>query len=423
MARLGIEYDLLVREGDILALDLWSEAFEKLKASEYVYYAEDGKNAGCWMMRLEGVAGFEDLAEADKVLVRSTGTATYVAKDIAYHMWKYGLLDGTFRYRVFAEGTDGHRTWRTTRGAGESKQFGGAERGVAVIDVRQAYLQSIVSIAVAALGGDNGGRHTHFDYEMVALTPRTAKALGIPVDETQQERSFVEMSGRRGYGVKADDLLTSLVERASQEVGERNPELSEQQREHVARKIAIGAARYFLVKFGRNVVIAFDLDEALNFEGETGPYLQYALVRAESIFVKMEERWGMPVEEAAQRVRRQPDGRLVVDLPTAEIQELAADQLRAMLERPESEDLWRLVLEMARFERVVARAGDLLEVSGIAKYAFGVAQEFNRFYHGYPILQEKDPAERALRILLAYAFRVRFSQTLSLLGIPLPERM
>lgn len=430
MARLGIEYDLLVHEGDIVSMDLWSTAFERLKASEHVYFSEEGKHSGCWMMRLSGVSGFEDLEEPDKVLVRSNGAATYVAKDIAYHMWRYGELDNPFLYRKFSESEAGHITWQS--GAeGEKMPFGDADHGFSVIDVRQAYLQSIVAVAVASMDPDGRtDRHTHFDYEMVALTPRTAKALGIPLTSDDQGRPFVEMSGRRGVGVKADDLLNVLRDRARDEVMERNPDLPEGELKTLALQIAIAAARYFLVKFTRKTVIAFDLEDALNFEGETGPYLQYAAVRTGSIFERMQDDWGVSVEEAVSTVLSGPgagsgafSGAERVVAADGELEPLSLDQLRDVLGEKENDTLWDLALQLARFDRVVDLAVQSAEVSVIAKYAFTLAQEFNRLYHKYPILQEEDLTERGVRLLLAYALRHRLRQAMSLLGIPVPERM
>jgi len=430
MARLGIEYDLLVHEADIISMDLWSAAFEKLKGSEYVYFADEGDHAGCWMMRLSGVAGFEDLKQPDKVLVRSNGAATYVAKDIAYHMWRYGELENPFSYREFVVSADGHVTWQS--GAeGEQMSFGGADRGASVIDVRQEYLQSIVALAVSIMDPDGRtDRHTHFDYEMVALTPKTAKTLGFPLTSEDQGRPFVEMSGRRGLGVKADDLLNVLEERAGEEVGKRNPDLSDGERKALAVQIAIAAARYFLVKFNRKTVIAFDLDEALNFEGETGPYLQYAAVRTSSIFELMRQRWGVSVEDAVRTVlsAQGPGGESSSGAVSAvdvkgELEPLSLDQIRDLLEEEENDMLWVLALQLGRFDRVVDLAVQSSEVSVIAKYAFTLAQDFNRLYHRYPILQEDDRTKRGVRLLLAYALRLRLQQAMSLLGIPVPERM
>ena len=430
MARLGIEYDLLVREGDIVSMDLWSTAFERLKASEYVYFAEQGAHDGCWMMRLSGVAGFEELEQPDKVLVRSNGAATYVAKDIAYHMWRYGELESPFLYRRVEVAPDGHVTWQS--GAeGEQMPFGAADHGFSVIDVRQEYLQSIVALAVAIMDPDGRtDRHTHFDYEMVALTPRTAKALGIPLTNEDQGRPFVEMSGRRGFGVKADDLLNVLEERAGDEVEKRNPELPEDERRALAVQIAIAAARYFLAKFTRKTIIAFDLDEALNFEGETGPYLQYTAVRTGSIFDRMQERWKVSVEDAVKIVLsgsgkgpELPSGEEPTVDGEGELIPLPLGQVRDLLEEEENDTLWVLALQLTRFDRVVNLAIQSSEISVIAKYAFALAQDFNRLYHKYPILQEEDRKKRGVRLLLAYALRHRLRQTMSLLGIPVPERM
>ncbi len=415
MDRLGIHYDLLVREGDVVGLELWSAALEQLKGSDRVYFAEDGKHDGCWMMRLEGLPGFEDLEEPDKVLVRSNGTATYVAKDIAYHMWKYGLLDDIFAYERFASGPKEHVTYRSARpgadgaGAPPDGGFGGADRGFNVIDVRQSYLQQIVSVALAALSEGTGRSvsHTHFAYEMVALTPRTAAALGIPVSDDDAQKAYVEMSGRRGYGVKADDLLDALQERAAAEVAARNPELAEEVRLEVGRGIAVGAVRYFLVKYARNTVIAFDLDDALSFEGETGPYLQYAAVRARSIFDKLEAEWGKDAAAIVEQARELLD----------------AERMSSLLSDESTAELWNLVLQLTRLERVAEQCVAKLEVSTLAKYGFGLAQAFNHVYHKYPILQEEDEGHRSLRILLTHAFRLRLAEVLDLLGIPVPERM
>lgn len=414
MERLGIRYDLLVREGDVVSLDLWAAALERLQSSGRVYFSSDGKHEGCWMMSLAGIAGFEDLEEPDKVLVRSNGTATYVAKDIAYHMWKYGLLDDVFAYESFVEGPGDHTTYRSARpgttGAGPVPGgLGGSHSGFNVIDVRQSYLQQIVGVALGALSESSPFEvsHTHFAYEMVALTPSTAASLGIPVPDGDRGKAYVEMSGRRGYGVKADDLLNALEERAAAEVAERNPGLAAEETRELGRQIAVGALRYFLVKFARNTVIAFDLDDALSFEGETGPYLQYAAARARSIFDKIEQQWGKDRGEVVAAARAALD----------------PAQMAVLLDDEEAAELWGLVVQLIRLERVVEQAVDKLEVSTLAKYAFGLAQSFNHVYHRYPILQEDDEARRSLRILLVHAFSAQFGEVLDLLGIPVPARM
>ncbi len=421
MGRMGIEYDLLVSEGDILDLDLWSEAFERLKSSPQVTYVEDGKHTGCWVLRLSSTEGFEQLEEADKVLVRSNGTATYVAKDIAHHFWKYGLLERDFRYEIVpgsATKSDGTRVWRTTSGDGSEGPFGHAGRAISVIDVRQSYLQSIVEQAFYLIGEDDAGASfTHFDYEMVALSPATARALGIPTDaasaETDsEERQFVEMSGRRGYGVKADDLLDELIRRATAEVASRNEQLAPDVQVAIGTQIAVGAARYLLLRYARNTVIVFDLDDALSFEGETGPYIQYAAVRAARIFDRLSERLDTDVSTALEAALRGDESPMSFDRA-------------AMSARLQADDgqLWSLVLALGRYEEVLSQTISSLEISTLARYAFTLAQHFSRFYHGYPILQADNEEDRALRILVAYAFQKRLATLLDLLGIPLPERM
>jgi arginyl-tRNA synthetase len=415
MARLGIEYDVLVKEGDILRLDLWSEAFERLQQSSEVKLATEGKQAGCWVMHLEGVAGFENLEQADKVLVRSNGVATYVAKDIAYHFWKFGLLDRDFSYRAVAGVEDAvdSAPYETLTAGGEPHDFGHADRAVTVIDVRQSYLQAVVAHAFRLIDeADRADSLVHFAYEMVALTPATASELGIPVDELDSDRPFVEMSGRRGYGVKADDLVDLMTERAEAEVAARNEDLSESECRETGRQIAVAAIRYFLLKYTRNSVIAFDLADALSFEGETGPYVQYAAVRAARIFDRLSA--DLDVDVAAAVAEALAGGGDPLGVTAAAV----GDRLGA-----DEGELWDLLLGLGRFEETVRLAADTLEIAVLAKYAFQLAQQFNRFYHSYPILQAEDPADRALRILVAYAFRRRLRDVLDLLGMPLPERM
>ncbi len=416
MARLDIAYDLLVKEGDILRLDLWSEAFERLKASDQVRLVTEGKHEGCWVMHLSGVKGFENLEEADKVLVRSNGVATYVAKDIAYHFWKYGLLERDFTYRRLRglEDAIAAAPYESAGASGERMEFGHADRAVTVIDVRQAYLQAVVAQAFEVIGEHEACRSlTHFAYEMVALTPATAEALGIPVDEASAGRSFVEMSGRRGYGVKADDLISELGQRASAEVATRNPEMGAEECASTGAQLAVAAVRYFLLKYTRNAVIAFDMDDALSFEGETGPYIQYAAVRAARIFDKLSEELGRDVAGAVEGALAEGgDDPLGIRSPGVG-ERLASDD----------GELWDLILALGRYQEAIQLAADSLEIAVLAKYGFQLAQQFNRFYHSYPILQAADGADRALRVLVAYAFQQRLRDVLSLLGIPIPDRM
>lgn len=416
MARLGITYDVLVREGDILRLDLWSEAFERLKTSDQVRLVANGKYEGCWVMHLAGVKGFENLEEADKVLVRSNGVATYVAKDIAYHFWKYGLLERNFTYRRVTGLEDAVEVapYETAGKSGVEMDFGRADRAVTVIDVRQAYLQAVVAQAFDVIGEQEAGRSlTHFAYEMVALTRATAEALGIPVDEGAASRSLVEMSGRRGYGVKADDLINELTQRASAEVARRNLDMDAQECDRTGAQLAVAAVRYFLLKYTRNAVIAFDMDDALSFEGETGPYIQYAAVRAARIFDRLSEELGRDVGEAVQSGLGDGD-----EDPLGIREPMVGERLES-----DEGELWGLILALGRYQEAIQLAADSLEISVLAKYGFQLAQQFNRFYHSYPILQSTDESDCALRVLVAYAFQKRLQEVLALLGIPVPDRM
>jgi arginyl-tRNA synthetase len=402
MLRLGITYDLLPKESDIITLHFWDRAFELLKESGAIVQETEGKHKDCWVMKLEESAEFEGMNEPDKILVRSNGTVTYTGKDIAYQLWKFGLLDRTFNFREFWRYPDGHVSWETTssEGSPEAPHFGGARKVVNVIDVRQAYLQKVVKEGVRQLGHAREAENSiHFSYEMVALTPATAKALGIDVSDEDAKKPYLEMSGRKGLGVKADDLLDALQAKAAESVREgRGEGLTGEELEQLGRQIAVAALRYFMLKYGRNKVIAFDFNEALTFEGDSGPYLQYSTVRVENIFRKMAERG--------------------VD---ARLDDASLDELT--LTEGLTDEMWELVRLSAELPAAIRRATDALELSIITHDLFVLAQKFNSFYHKYPILNEKDPAERQRRAVCAEVFRQTMTATLDLLGIPVPERM
>lgn len=415
MGRIGIAYDLLPRESDILKKNFWGRAFEKLKGSGSLFLEKEGKHAGCWVLRLSETEGFAGLEEPDKILVRSNGTVTYTAKDIAYQLWKFGLLgidfdylpfrplwsSGTVEEREVPEAVRSHPLWRTAAsgGATNAPAFGRASRVVNVIDVRQSYPQKVVKEGLRVLGfPDEAEKSAHFSYEIVALSPRAARELSerfgeeYRLSEEDEKKPYVEMSGRKGLGVKADDLVELLLERSRAEVAKRResegPDAGAES-ETDARAIAVGALRYFLLKFGRNKVIAFDFDEALNFEGDTGPYLQYSLVRAGNIFRKLEEKG------------------------------LAAGEPSGAWE----DDLWSMLLDAASLPEMASRAVESYEPSTLARHAFALAQGFNQFYHRNPILQEPDAATRNRRIAVAQVFRREMARALDLLGIPEPGRM
>jgi arginyl-tRNA synthetase len=433
MARMNVEYDLLTWEGDVLRLKFWAQAFDVLKASGAVYLQTEGRLAGCWVMPIEEdleskpkaqgqkpraqspepeagsdpPAEPEDAAEREKVIVRSNGVVTYVGKDIAYQFWKLGLLGRDFQYRVFVEEPRGP-LWATCSSGGESGHppFGRAAYVYNVIDVRQSYLQKLLKQALVASGHPDGAeRSHHFSYEMVALSHATARELGhAPAPDSENaKRPFVEVSGRKGLGVKADDLLDTLMRNAGREVAERNPALSDSDRERIGRMIGIAAVRYFLIKFSRGKIIAFDLEEALSFEGESGPYIQYAVVRANNIFQKLLHRDGL--NELA----------LLASLTDIPAGELAGDN--------GNHELWSLVLDASRLDEIGEQVIRTLEFSVLAKYAFSLAQAFNAFYHRSQILNEERDDVRRWRAGAVIYLRNQLTRALDLMGIEVPPRM
>ncbi|MGO9895788.1 MAG: arginine--tRNA ligase [Bryobacteraceae bacterium] len=394
MLRLDVEYDVLPRESEILHLRFWAAAFELLKERKAIYLEPEGKNAGCWVM--------PGLSEEGKVIVRSGGTVTYVGKDIAYQLWKFGLLGKDFYYRPFQRYADGRVLWVTSDTANEetAPQFGRASRVYNVIDARQSYLQDVVSAGLRALGYERQAEESvHFSYEMVALSHRCCADLGISLSDEDRERPYVEVSGRKGRGVKADDLMDTLILKALDEVAARHADSPAEEQKRVATQIAIGALRYFLLKFTRTSVIAFDLQEALSFEGETGPYLQYAAVRARNILRKLEER-GEKVPDFAAELKGEAMGR----------------QLG-------SEDAWQMLLAASKADAALEKAVAAGEPAHVAKYAFSLAQAFNNFYHRYPILQEQNREKRVFLLWMTDFFRRQLERTAAILGIRIPEYM
>jgi len=393
MLRLGVEYDVLPRESEILHLKFWASAFELLQQRQAIFLETEGKNAGCWVM--------PGLSEEGKVIVRSDGTVTYVGKDIAYQLWKFGLLGKDFYYRPLHTYADGRVLWVTTDEPTETtQQFGHGSRVYNVIDARQSYLQDVVVAGLRGLGYTaQADQSVHFSYEMVALTPACCAELGIPLSEEDRARPYVEVAGRKGQGVKADDLMDTLIAKALEEVVSRHAEASPEEQKRVAGQIAIGALRYFLLKFTRTSVIAFDFQEALSFEGETGPYLQYAAVRARNILRKLEER-GERIPDFAAELGRQ-----------------------AMARQLQSEDFWQLLLSASKADSAVEDAVAAGEPAHVAKYAFQLAQAFNNFYHQYPIIHEENREKKVFLLWMTDFFRRQLERTAGILGIPIPEYM
>ncbi len=402
MLRLGIEYDFLPRESEILHLRFWEAAFGLLKESGVLYFENEGKNKGCWVMTRPGAEVAEGAVDEDaKVIVRSNGTVTYVGKDIAYHLWKFGLLGRDFGYKPFFA-YPSHECWISAeQGETEHPHFGGAQAIYNVIDSRQSDPQANVIQALRGMGHtEQADRYTHFSYEMVALTPRCAIDLGYDVAEEDRSRPYIEVSGRKGFGVKADDLIDKLIAATRAEVDARQTSRDEAERQRIAAQIAIGALRYFMLKYTRNSVIAFDFKDALSFEGETGPYIQYAVVRIRNIFRK-----GGTTAEAA-------------------LAELAGlTELAESLAGAENEDIWALWLRAGRRSLVLEQSIATSEPAYLAKHAFQLAQEFNNFYHKHHILTEEDPARKTFLLATAAVALRELVTVLGWLGIESPEAM
>jgi len=400
--RLNVQYDVLPRESEILHLHFWAAAFDLLKERKAIYFEEEGKNKGCWVMPSSAFREEGDANEDSKVIVRSNGTVTYVGKDIAYQLWKFGLLGKDFYYRPLTRYTDGHEVWVSSS---EPKPrpappFGKGQTVYNVIDTRQSYLQDVVVAGLRALGfEEQANRSIHFSYEMVALSPRCCADLGIALSPEDLRRPYIEVSGRKGLGVKADDLIGKLIDNALAEVVSRHPEDNLASQMAVATEIAIGALRYFLLKFTRNTVIAFDFQEALSFEGETGPYVQYATLRARRILAKLEDRG-----------EAMPDFRAVLT------KEAMARQLA-------SEDCWQVLLAASKAGSAVARAVTAGEPAHVAKYAFQLAQEFSNFYQRFKVLDEPDRERKVFLLWMTEFFATQLERTLAILGIAVPAYM
>ena len=427
MERLDIEYDFLPRESEILHLHFWDAAFGKLKEAGVLTFENQGKNKGCWVMRRAGTSratadtsgtapddlnallvaigtnGVEGISEEDqKVIVRSNGTVGYVGKDIAYHMWKFGLLGRDFEYRRFYRYPNHRDCWiSATTGDKHHPHFGDVAEIYNVIDARQSEAQNTVIEALRGLGHNEAADHyTHFSYEMVALTPRCAAELGYTLSEEDKTRSYIEVSGRKGFGVKADDLLDQLIVSAKNEVDSRHPQLSDEERQQIATQIAIGALRYFMLKYTKQSVIAFDFKEALSFEGETGPYAQYAVVRATSIFKKAG-----------------------VDPETFCSEAIAVLDLAKNLSGEAADEIWELWLASSKTSYVIDKCIATTEPAYLAKHVFQLAQLFNTFYHRHPILSETDESRKRFLLATVVVVRRELTRMLAVMGITVPPVM
>lgn len=415
MERLGIRYDLLARESEILHLHFWNRAFELMKSAGVIRLENEGRNKGCWVMPFESHTGTEE-HEADKIIVRSNGTVTYTGKDIAYQLWKLGHLGLDFNYKPFRNYPDNYVTWVTTTEPNAEvlpevprPNFGGGVTVYNVIDSRQSYPQEIVSRGVAALIPELGKEASvHLSYEMVALSPAACTELGIQLSAEDSSKPYIEMSGRKGLGVKADDLIDRLEADALREVGVRHADLSSEELQATAHEIAVGALRYFLLKFTRNSVIAFDFKEALSFEGETGPYCQYAAVRANSIFRKLDETAHIQSKELLRQSTTEPEVR---------------ERATRVLDDEAGTEVWSLIMLAQRLDEVIAQCRSSQEPANLAKYTFTLAKSFNLFYHRHRIIAEADEMKKAVLISAADIARRQLTAALAILGIKVPERM
>ena len=416
MDRLDIEYDFLPRESEILHLQFWKAAFEKLKAAGVLTYETEGKNKDCWVMRRAGTSTTEltpeeaerteEISEEDqKVIVRSNGTVGYVGKDIAYHMWKFGLLGLDFGYRKFYRYPNAHEVWiSTTDGENDHPHFGSVAENYNVIDARQSEAQNTVKEALRDLGhAEAADRFTHFSYGMVVLTPRCAAELGYELTEEEKSRPWIGVSGRKGFGVKADDLLDQLIASAKKEVDARHPQLAEPERLGIATQIAIGALRYFMLKYTKQSLIAFDFKDALSFEGETGPYAQYAVVRATSIFRKA----GVDADEFAKKLSTM----------------LSTQGMGTYFAGEGGNEIWELWLAASKTSYVIAQCIATTEPAYLAKHVFQLAQLFNTFYHRFPILTEPDEKRKQFLLATVAVVRLELIRTLAVMGITVPPVM
>lgn len=393
MARFGIFYELLTWESDILHLGFWKHAFAHLKNNDGLVYETEGPNAGCWVVKLDDVEGFSQMENPDKVLVRSNGTATYVAKDIAYQMWKFGVLGLDFQYRPYVVQQNGEmlETSDTYHGT-ERNGYGRADKVINVIDIRQKYLQDVLRVSLNKLGFTKEANNSvHFGYEVVALSAAAAKELGVTVDEAD-EKGIYAMAGRKGIGVKADDLVDRVIAKATEEVAKRHPEHTAEENTALGEQIAIAAIRYYMIRYNMNSLIVFDFAEALNMQGNTGPYLQYAHARANNILERAKSNGALPVYLV-------PEGYALTDPEKLLV--------RLLYELPEA----------------VERAAEGLAPSVMTEYVYQLASAFMSFYETTPVMNADTQELRSFRLALVDCYRAKLKESLTILGIPAPTRM
>jgi arginyl-tRNA synthetase len=375
---LGVSYDCLNYESQIIRSGLWSKIFEKLKEMNLIEFEKEGKNSGCWVIRGEG-------KEEDKVIVRSNGTATYIAKDIPYAAWKLGLLEDPFNYKKYAKSQPGSRTlWQTTLDdSGESKQNFTGEKVITVIDSRQSRLQKIITTLMAKFKSVSDA-YVHLGYESVTLSPDTAKTLGLDTEGKQ-----AQMSGRKGLYVNADSVYDLLKSKTIEETAKRHPEMDSSEIQKIAHQISVGTLRYEMIKQDLDKIIVFDLTKSLSLEGDTAPYIQYTHARAARI-----------IEKSGQTPSIDVDFSLLTD--------------------PNEINLVKMI---GLFGLQVRDASKNLSPKVISRYCHDLAVAFNSFYEHVKVLDIDDKNLEKSRLCLVHSFKITLERALDLLGIVAPDKM
>ena len=375
---LNVSYDCLNFESQIIRSGLWSKIFEKLKEMGLIEFENEGKNAQCWVIRGDG-------KEEDKVIVRSNGTATYIAKDIPYAAWKLGLLDDPFYYQKYDATQPNSKTlWQTSlNDENTTAQNFTAQKVVTVIDSRQERLQKIITVLMEKFNSIPDS-YVHLGYESVTLSSDTAKTLGLDTDGKQ-----AQMSGRKGLYVSADSVCELLKQKIIEETKKRHPEMSDSEIEKIAQSVSIGTLRYEMIKQDLDKIITFDLAKSLSLEGDTAPYIQYAYARASRIL----EKSGIK--------------------PTTDV------DFSLLQEKSELD----LVKTIGLFNLQVRDAANNFAPKVIARYCHDLAVAFNSFYEHVKVLDSDNDALKSSRVCLVNSFNLTLEKALDLLGIDSPTRM
>ena len=374
---LGVTYDCLNFESEIVHSGLWQQIFEKLKEMKIIELEKEGKNIDCWVIRGKG-------KDDDKILVRSDGTATYIAKDIPYAAWKLGILDDPFNYKKYEQNQPNRTLWQTTlEQSSEPKQNFTANRAITVIDSRQSRLQKIVTELMTKFTS-NPDSYAHLAYESVTLSSETAKQLGMDTGGKQ-----AQMSGRKGLYVNADSVLDLLMKKTMEETKKRNPDFDLDKLSKIANDISVGTIRYEMIKQDLDKIITFDLTKSLSLVGNTAPYLQYTFARAARILEKAETK----------------------------------PNFDASFDLLKNDHEISLIKTIGLFEIQVRDAAKNLSPKVIAKYCYNLAVSFNAFYEHVRVLDSGEDSLINARLCLVSSFKSTLEKALNLLGVPLPERM